>query len=135
MRVAEIAYDKQEYHTAAYYFQQMLRVASSANMRITAQLGILRCSQHMDDIATTIAAATQLLEQEELTDNIRQEALYYRAKAQLKDKQYGLAVVDLTPLSKEVRTPIGAEAKYLLADAYFQLGSLDLAEEEVVAFT
>ena len=135
MRSAEIAYDKEEYKTAAYYFQQMLRVASSSNMRITAQLGILRCNQHEGNIETVIAAATQLLEQDQLTDNIRQEALYYRAKAHLSNQQYGLAVVDLTPLSKEVRTPMGAEAKYQLANAYFQLGSIELAEEEVMSFT
>ena len=52
----------------------------------------------------------------------------------LKEQQYGLAVVDLTPLAKEVRTSIGAEAKYLLADAYFHLGSIDLAEQEVMSF-
>lgn len=135
MRSAEIAYDKEEYKTAAYYFQQMLRVASSSNMRITAQLGILRCNQHEGNIEAVIAAATQLLEQDQLTDNIRQEALYYRAKAHLSNQQYGLAVVDLTPLSKEVRTPMGAEAKYQLANAYFQLGSIELAEEEVMSFT
>ncbi|MBP3574971.1 MAG: tetratricopeptide repeat protein, partial [Paludibacteraceae bacterium] len=135
MRSAEIAYDKEEYKTAAYYFQQMLRVASSSSMRITAQLGILRCNQHEGNIEAVIAAATQLLEQDQLTDNIRQEALYYRAKAHLSNQQYGLAVVDLTPLSKEVRTPMGAEAKYQLANAYFQLGSVELAEEEVMSFT
>lgn len=135
MRSAEIAYDKEEYKTAAYYFQQMLRVASSSSMRITAQLGILRCNQHEGNIEAIIAAATQLLEQDQLTDNIRQEALYYRAKAHLSNQQYGLAVVDLTPLSKEVRTPMGAEAKYQLANAYFQLGSIELAEEEVMSFT
>jgi Flp pilus assembly protein TadD len=43
--------------------------------------------------------------------------------------------VDLTPISKEVRTANGAEAKYLLAYCYFQLGSTDLAEAEVMAFT
>ena len=46
-----------------------------------------------------------------------------------------MAVVDLAPLSKEVRTSIGAESKYLLAEAYFQLGSVELAEQEVMSFT
>jgi hypothetical protein len=135
MRSAEIAYDKEQYSTAAHYFQQMLRVASSSTMRTTAQLGILRCHQHEGNAEAIIAAATQLLEQEQLSDNIRQEALYYRAKAHLSNEQYGLAVVDLSPISKEVRTPMGAEAKYQLANAYFQLGSIELAEEEVMSFT
>lgn len=135
MRVAELTYDKSEFRTAHYYFKRMLQYASSSANRITALLGILRCAQHETGITDIIAIATQLLEQTDLTEPIRQEALYYRAKAHLNEQQYGLAIVDLTPLSKEVRTAMGAEAKYRLADAYFQLGSVDLAEQEIMSFT
>ena len=134
MRVAELSYDKKEYHTALYYFQRMKEVASSSAMRTTAQLGILRCSFYTDNIAATIKEATTLLEQENLAENIRKEALYCRAKAHIKEQQYGLAVVDLTPISKEVRTVIGAEAKYELANCYFLLGAIDMAEQEVMSF-
>ena len=134
MRVAELSYDKKEYHTALYYFQRMQEVASSAAMRTTAQLGILRCSYYTDNIAATIEVATSLIEQENLAEEIRQEAIYCRAKSHLKEKQYGLAIVDLTPISKEVRTIIGAEAKYELANCYFQLGAIDMAEQEVMSF-
>lgn len=134
MRVAELSYDKKEYHTALYYFQRMKEVASSSAMRTTAQLGILRCSFYTDNIAATIKEATTLLEQENLAENIRKEALYCRAKAHIKEQQYGLAVVDLTPISKEVRTVVGAEAKYELANCYFLLGAIDMAEQEVMSF-
>lgn len=134
MRVAELSFDKKEYHTALYYFQRMKEVASSSAMRTTAQLGILRCSFYTDNIAATIKEATTLLEQENLAENIRKEALYCRAKAHIKEQQYGLAVVDLTPISKEVRTVVGAEAKYELANCYFLLGAIDMAEQEVMSF-
>ena len=134
MRVAELSYNKKEYHTALYYFQRMKEVASSSAMRTTAQLGILRCSFYTDNIAATIKEATTLLEQENLAENIRKEALYCRAKAHIKEQQYGLAVVDLTPISKEVRTVVGAEAKYELANCYFLLGAIDMAEQEVMSF-
>ena len=135
MRVAELSYDKGEYHTASYYFQRMEEIASSSAMRTTAQLGVLRCSHLLGDKATTVEAANRLLEEQSIADDIRKEALYYRAKAHLEDNQFGLAVVDLTPLAKEVRTAMGAEAKYQLANCYFQLGSIDMAEEEIMSFT
>ena len=135
MRTAELAFDKQEYRTALYYFQRMEKVASTHANQTTALLGILRCSKQLEEKAITIQVATQLLEQDPLSEPTRQEALSYRAKAYLADNQYGLAIVDLTPLAKEVRTAIGAEAKYLLAYAYFQLGSIDLAEQEIMSFT
>lgn len=135
MRVAELSYDKREYRTALYYFRRMDEVASSTTMHTTAQLGILRCSHYLNDKAMVIDVATRLLDQANLQDDIRREALYCRAKAYLLDNQYGLAVVDLTPLAKEVRTANGAEAKYLLADCYFHLGAIDLAEQEIMSFT
>ena len=135
MRVAELSYDKQEYRTALYYFQRMQEVASSSNHRLTAMIGILRCNHHIGDQAATIQAATQLLEQDNLATDVRNEALYCHAKGHLHDKQYGLAVVDLTPLAKEVRTAWGAEAKYQLADCYFHLGAIDMAEHEIMSFT
>lgn len=135
MRVAELSYDKREYRTALYYFRRMDEVASSTTMHTTAQLGILRCSHYLNDKAMVIDVATRLLDQANLQDDIRREALYCRAKAYLQDNQYGLAVVDLTPLAKEVRTANGAEAKYLLADCYFHLGAIDLAEQEIMSFT
>ena len=135
MRVAELSFDKNEYQTARYYFQRMSQVASSSAMRLTALLGVLRCSQKIGDNTLVIEAANHLLDQGELENDVRMEALYYRAKAQLSDNQYGLAIVDFTPVAKEVRTVWGAEAKYQLAYCYFQLGSIDLAEQEIMAFT
>lgn len=135
MRVAELSYDKKEYRTALYYFQRMSEVASSTEKRITALLGMLRCGHIIMDKATTIDVATKLLEEATIDTSIRNEALYCRAKAHLQDEQYGLAVVDLTPVAKEVRTAQGAEAKYLLAESYYHLGSMDLAEQEIMSFT
>ena len=135
MRVAELSYDKQEYRTALYYFQRMSEVASSNAKRTTALLGMLRCGYNLEDKATTLDVATRLLEEPALDSLVRNEALYCRAKAHLQNQQYGLALVDLTPVAKEVRTAQGAEAKYLLATCYYQLGAIDMAEQEIMAFT
>jgi tetratricopeptide (TPR) repeat protein len=135
MRVAELSYDNQEYRTALYYFQRMNEVASSAKTRTTAMVGILRCSHHIGDKQSVIDIATQLLAKENIETEIRNEALYCRANAYLQDNQYGLAVVDFTPVAKEVRTQWGAEAKYQVAYCYFQLGAIDMAEQEIMSFT
>ena len=135
MRVAELSYDQQEYRTALYYFQRMNEVASSAKMRTTAMVGILRCSHHINDKQSTIDIATQLIETENLDAEIHNEALYCRGKMHLQDDQFGLALVDFTPLAKDVRTAWGAEAKYQLAYCYFNLNAIDMAEQEIMSFT
>jgi TolA-binding protein len=135
MRVAELSYDKQEYRTALYYFQRMSEVAYSSSQRTTALLGMLRCGSNIADKSTVLDVATRLLDEPALDSVVRNEALYCRAKAHLENQQYGLALVDLTPVAKVVRTAQGAEAKYLLATCYYQLGAIDMAEQEIMAFT
>jgi hypothetical protein len=109
-------------------------VASSEANRRTAQLGILRCASNTGDQTTVMSIATDILAADNLPDDIRQEALYGRAKAYLSNGNNGQAVVDLIPLAQETVTAIGAESKYLLAQAYFNMGALDNAEAEIMAF-
>lgn len=135
MHVAELSYDKHEYRTSLYYFQRMNEVASASNKRIIALLGILRCSYNIKEDTTAINAATQLLEQPNIDSLTRNEALYCRAKLHIKNNQYGLAIVDLTPVAKEVRTAQGAEAQYLLAECYYHLNATEMAEQEIMSFT
>lgn len=134
-RAAEISYDRQDYNTAMDYFYRMLSNASSQSKANIARLGVLRCSYYLGRHQTTIDIATQLLADASVADDIQAEARYNRAKAYVASKQYGLAIVDLTPLAKEVRTAEGAESKYLLAECYYQLGALDNAEQEIMSFT
>ena len=135
MRVAEMSYDKQEYRTALYYYQRMSEVASSSSKRITALLGMLRCSHNVEENSTTINITTQLLNEPTLDSIVRNEALYYRAKAHIQNKQYELAIIDLDIVSQEVRTARGAEAKYLLAECHYLLDAVNTAEEEIMSFT
>ena len=136
MRVAELSSGKQEYRTALYYYQRMSEVASSSSKRITALIGMLRCSHHLvEENNTTIDIATRLLNEPTLDSIVRNEALYYRAKAYIKDKQYESAIDDLTPVAQEVRTARGAEAKYLIAECQYHMEDINSAEEVIMSFT
>lgn len=136
MRVAELSSDKQEYRTALYYYQRMSEVASSSSKRITALIGMLRCSHHLvEENNTTIDIATRLLNEPTLDSIVRNEALYYRAKAYIKNEQYESAIDDLTPVAQEVRTARGAEAKYLIAECQYHMEDINSAEEVIMSFT
>ena len=134
MRAAGIRFDKRDYEKAAQHFAHLSEVASSENNRHIAWLGSLRCASNLGDEATVQRIATEMLSTDALPEEMRQEALYCRAKAYLNSGNNGLAVVDLTPLAQETVTAIGAESKYLLAQAYFNMNALDNAEAEVMAF-
>lgn len=134
MRAAGISFDNRDYETAARHFRHLNEVASSESNRRVAQLGILRCALNVNDEPTVISTATDILSADNLPEDVRQEALYCRAKAYLNAGNNGQAVVDLIPLAKEVVTSIGAESKYLLAQAYLNMNALDNAEAEVMSF-
>lgn len=134
LRAAGISFDNKDYETAARHFRHLYEVASSEGNRHVAQTGILRCASHLGDEATVTSIATDILSADNIPDDMRQEALYCRAKAYLNAGNNGLAVADLTPLAKETVTAIGAESKYLIAQAYFNMNALDNAEAEVMSF-
>lgn len=133
-RVAELSYDKGDYNTALEYFYKMLEQASTREQTDVARLGILRCSYYLERTQATIDIAGQILADEPVADDVKAEALYNRGRAYVASQQYGLAIVDLTPIAQDVRTATGAEAKYLLALCYYNLGALDNAEAEIMSF-
>jgi tetratricopeptide (TPR) repeat protein len=134
-RVAEICFDKGDYNAALEAFYRMHALSSSRENTQIARLGILRCSQRLGRHQTTIDIADQILSDAPVSDEMRSEALYGRAKALVAKGQWTKAQPDLKALAVEVRTAQGAEAEYLLAQSYFELKDLDASEAEVMNFT
>jgi TolA-binding protein len=134
-RVAEICYDNQDYEGALEGFYQMHSLASSRENIAIARLGILRCSEAVGRHEAAVEIAYQILSDSPLSDETKAEALYGRAKAYVAMGHWSEAQPDLRSLSNEVRTAQGAEAKYLLAQSYYELGMPDEAEVEVMSFT
>ncbi len=134
-RVAEICYDKGDYTCALEGFYRMSALASNRENTTIARLGILRCSQALGWHQAAIDIAEQILNDTPVSDDTKAEAQYGRAKAYIALNQWSKAQTDLKALSKEVRTAQGAEAKYLLAQSYYELKNLDAAEAEVMSFT
>ena len=133
-RLAELLYEKKDYTEAREAFRRMRALAAQEKERNTADLGILRCSYFLGDDDTTIEVATVLINNEDIADNVKEEAQYNRAKAFYRKEEYGRAAVDFSPLSKNVRVVTGAESAYLLALCYYNLGALDSSESEIMTF-
>ena len=134
-RVAEICYDKGDYSCALDGFYKMHALASTRENATVARLGILRCSQALGRHQAAIDIADQILSDTPVSDETKAEALYGRAKAYVAMNKWKMAQPDLKVLANEVRTAQGAEAKYLLAQSYYELKDPDTAEEQVMEFT
>lgn len=134
-RVAEICYDKGDYACALDAFYRMHAMASTRENTTIARLGVLRCSQALGRHQAAIDIAEQILSDTPVEEETKAEALYGRAKAYVALKQWRKAQPDLKALAAEVRTAQGAEAKYLLAQSYYELADYDAAEAQVMEFT
>ena len=79
----------------------------------------MRCAELTGQPQEALLAANDLLKEPKLSPEIMSEARYVRAKAYISLKQENKALADLKEISKDTRTIHGAEAKYLLAQLYY----------------
>ena len=84
-----------------------------------AALGLMRCALKVGNQKEALAGANQLLKNPKVSPEIANEARYVRCKAYMEMGQESKALADLKLLSKDTRTAEGAEAKYLLAQLYY----------------
>ncbi|MGM9759239.1 MAG: tetratricopeptide repeat protein [Parabacteroides sp.] len=118
-RTAEIRYLQQDYAAALEQFKRLQVVAENPDNKEAARLGVMRCALQTGQQQEALIAANELLKLSKLSPEVEAEARYVRAKANLEMKQTKEAVADLKVLSKDTRTAQGAEAKYLLAQYYY----------------
>lgn len=131
---AEVLFDSGDYRRALSVYKQLAGKASASERRIAGWTGALRCAYALNDVEETISSATRLLNESKLPPELANEAHYYRAKVYWENERARDAVADLKYLSGDTRNNYGAEAKYLLAQAYFDSGDLAGAEKEVLDY-
>lgn len=131
---AEILFNRKQFDQALADYKQLKAKATTAERRQLAATGILRCAALVQDDVETIAAATDLLAEAKLTPELRNEALYFRAKAYLNQHASKKALDDLRILAKDTRTLYGAEAKFLVAQQLYNAADYGAAEKEILNF-
>lgn len=118
-RKAEIEYLEGDYTAAMESFKQLNIVAESPDNRQAARLGLMRTAEFTNQPKEVLLAANELLKDTKLSPELIAEAKYARAKSHISLGQAQLAMDDLKEISGDTRTVHGAEAKYLLAQLYF----------------
>ncbi|MDR2916536.1 MAG: tetratricopeptide repeat protein [Tannerella sp.] len=133
-RKSEIEYLEKDYDAAIKTFRELQDVAELRENREAAKLGIMRCAQYTGNESEALKAANELLKEVNLSPEIEAEARYLRAKSHLKLGETAKATDDFSALSKDTRTEYGAEAKYQLAQLYYNSKDVARAEKELLNF-
>ena len=118
-RLAEINFNDKNYEAALQLYERLRNITTNQTNKNAANLGVLRSAAKLSQHAQVVTATNVLLEDKSQQPNVVSEAKYHRAKAYLSIGENTLAERDLTDLSVDTRTVWGAEAKYLLAQYYF----------------
>ena len=132
---AEVLFNRKQYEQALADYRQLQTKATTPERRRLGIVGEMRCAFLLpDQQAAVVDAATRLLAESNLTPELKNEALYDRAKAWLAQNDADKAVPDLEQLATDTRTLQGAEAKYRLAQLLYDKGDYAAAEKEVLDF-
>ena len=94
----------------------------------------MRSAQKLGDYALLTKETEVVLTNGKLLPETATELRYYRAKAHLAQGRNEGAIEDLQMLAQDTRSAYGAEAKYLLAQLYYNIHNYDKAEKEVLDY-
>ena len=134
IHLSQIQYKENDYSGAMISYERLSNTAETNAGITTGLLGIIRCGTHLNKYADVLNASNKLLNINNLAPEIQAEAKYGQAKAYIALNEAGKALPDLQELAKDTRTTFGAEAKYLLAQYYFDHKQTDKAEAEVLDY-
>ncbi|GHT12434.1 hypothetical protein FACS189426_15810 [Bacteroidia bacterium] len=129
--LAELQYNDGEYDNALSSYERLQNTAENKRNRENGSLGIIRSATKLNKPTPVVTAANLLLQSENADPSVVEEAKYFRAKALLELNEKALAEKDLQDLAKDTRTVFGAEAKYLLAQYYFDNKQANKAKDLV----
>jgi len=131
LRMGELHYQQGAYRKAYNAFERLDKEAEIGENRIEAKIGQMRSLVKMDQPDECILAAQKVLDAPKIADEIKREAIYYMAQSydRLKDKEQ--AFENYSKLSGNTKSSEGAEAKYWVAQYYYDQGDKERSEKEI----
>ena len=132
--MADLAYNHREYELAMNAYGSLIGLTGNPSTKLHAQTHRLRAAQNLGKLDIITAEVGTALANSKLAPETANELRYYRAKAYLAQKKNEEAIGDLKKLAGDTRNVYGAEAKYQLAQLYYNTHQYDKAEQEVLDY-
>lgn len=129
-----IEFDRKNYDAAYAAYEHLGLVASNTENKNIAELGMLRCAYLLKKDNEVVAAANKILKGSKVSASVANEAKFYRGQSLKNLGKTDEAITDLLAVAKDTRTVTGAEAQFLIAEAYYKAKSYDKAEKQVQTF-
>lgn len=131
LRAAKLNYDIKKYSEALEFYKRLRTIAQTkANINL-ALMYEMKCYHYLNEPISLISTAQQLLKQEDISQEVRDETRLYIARAALSVGDKSLALKEFKNLSTSKNPDYSGEAKYYLIENLVQNGDLKAAEKDI----
>ena len=124
-------YDKQNYTKAIEYYKVLEKTASYPENKLKAEIGLMRCYTFEEELGVAKLYANRVLIDPLALENVKIEAHYVIAKAELEADNYDVALAEFKEVAEQTSSVLGAEAQYSIALIYHLREEYKDSEEEV----
>lgn len=131
LRSGELLYKSGKYQESCDMFLRLEEEAEVETNKTEAIIGQMRCQQQLGDMEKCVLGADKVIAMVGATPEILREAKYLRASSLIKLSKPEEALDDLKELALNTKSVEGAEAKFRLAEIYFNRQDYAGAEKEV----
>ncbi|HIP31654.1 MAG TPA: tetratricopeptide repeat protein [Crocinitomicaceae bacterium] len=132
-RVSHYLYNEGRYEEVIKYYKKLETISSTPEVIFNAKLGLMRSNFLIENWANAAQYADKVLKNTEINDAIKLEANYAKGMANYYLKSYDAAKVSLVWVLTNTTTIKAAEARFSLADIFYQQEYLPQADEEITA--
>ncbi len=132
-RVAHYLYTEGNFEEVVEYYKILEQVSSTPAVIFNAKIGLMRSYFLTENWMNSALYADRVLENKELSGNLKLEANYAKGMANYYINNYDAAKVSLVWVFENTTTVKAAETRYALADIFYQQDYLDHADDEIKA--
>ena len=132
--LSDLAYNNKDYGLAIEAYGQLIEITGNPSTKLRAQVQRLRSAWIVSNYDLLLKESDPVISNSKLSPETATELRYYRAKAYMAKGKSESAIEDLRLLAKDTRSVFGAEAKYQLAQLYYNIRQYDNAEKEVLDY-
>ena len=132
--LSDLAYNNKDYALAIEAYGSLIEITGNPTTKLHAQVHRLRSAWAIANYELLAKETAQVLNNSKLAPETGTELRYYRAKSYLIQSKNESAIEDLRILARDTRNVYGAEAKYQLAQIYYNIKQYDNAEKEVLDY-
>lgn len=133
-RASEMQFNAGNYSEGLSMFDRLEKIANSKWNVLKANTGQMRCHMIDKNYAQAIEAAKKVKKLDITDDALIYEADYTIGKSNYELGNLSSAIDPLKDVSTDTQLEEGAEAKYLLAEIFYQNNQKEKAEQEIIDF-